>query len=140
MLRRGSTATSLSVPSPQSTDSCMYQAYDVLRSQGLYLYDLREMFPRLEQITIGRRCLAGASGPASHFKRGECCAAFEVEKYFKSLLSHVKVCSSLSSAHCARLQGQEKENTCFVVLHTLGRSNQPSLERLKLTGEMAHCM
>ena len=74
MLRRGRTATSLSVPRHKlkSEKDCMYHAMGVLRSQGLKLYGLEEWFPRLEQITIGRRCPTEASNPPSRYSCKAC--------------------------------------------------------------------
>ena len=91
MLRRGFTATVLSVPHHQSTEDCMYHALDVLRSQGLYLYDLDQSFPILEQITMGRRCPTEASNPPSHYSCKDCRDADILRLRFSRLLSRVKV-------------------------------------------------
>ena len=57
MLRRGSTATSLSLPGHQSTAACMKPAMYFLREQGLCLYHFRKLHPRVG-ISILGKCLA----------------------------------------------------------------------------------
>ena len=102
MLRRGYTTTSLSVPSQQSADDCLHHAMESLTAQGLELYlsDLGSVFPILKQMTIGRRCVTGASKPLSH---DSCKDSFSLQLHFGCLLSKgVKVCPSSSPAQPTR--------------------------------------
>ena len=102
MLRRGCTATSLSIPCQrQSVVDCLSNAFDVtswtiLRSQGLdiYLYELGRTFPALKQMTIGRRCMTETSKPQSHKDFRDCNHDdIRLQCHFGLLLSKVKVCS-----------------------------------------------
>ena len=104
MLRRGCTATSLSLPGHQSTVSCFYGAMQVLTSQSLYLYDMGCYFPRLEQITIGGKCLAEAPKPVlrARYFCSQCQRAFSLQNNFRSLLTDVKVRSSSFSASATK--------------------------------------
>ena len=90
MLKRGRTATSLSVPGHQSARLCVYDAMNVLRLQGLNLWGLRGFFPKLEQITISGQCLA--SGATSRSTCSGCFEAFCLHLSFNFLLSDVRVC------------------------------------------------
>ena len=94
MLRRGHTATSLSIPGHQSTLDCLSHAMTL---QGSHLCGVLNGLPNLEQITVGGGCLATASVPTSRFDCMECRNAFVMQMYFGSFLSRVKVCSSSSS-------------------------------------------
>ena len=121
MLRRGCTATSLSVPGHHSIVNCVHQATHVLSMEGLCLYDLKKAFPRLEQITMSGRCPASASDSASHYYCEQCCGAFFLQNRFRSLLANVRVCSSFPSAQSSRYAWR---SSCFVGLLTLGSSQE----------------
>ena len=101
MLRRGCTATSLSVPTQQQTVvDCLSNAFDVTswtvsRSQGLdiYLYELGSSFPALNQMTIGKRCMTETSTSVSHEDFRDCDHDdIRLQCHFGLLLSRVKVC------------------------------------------------
>ena len=105
VLRRGCTTTSLSVPGYEHTSPCIRHAMDALshlRLLGAHLYDLGTVFPKLEQISVGRsrrRCQDDDYDP-------RCCTfdgvPFDTQTYFGPLISNAKVCSSSSSARATR--------------------------------------
>ena len=104
MLKRGRTATSLSVPGHQSPAKCVQLAQvehtmNILRSQGLRLHDLCGHFPRIEQIIIGGVCLAGAYSPRLRYCCRECTEGSKLQVYFGFSLLDIKVCFSSYSAH-----------------------------------------
>ena len=93
MLRRGRTATSLSVPGHQSAHPCVYSTMDVLRSQGIHVYNLGRVFSSLEQITVGGRCPSRASAPeSSYYNCRDCLEAKVFHESFRAFLANVKVC------------------------------------------------
>ena len=92
VLKRGYTATSLSVPSHQSRLDCVAHAVNDLGLQGLYLHDLCEHFPSLEQVTIGGVCTTGPATLLSRYYCGNCHEGFEMHVFFRALLSDIKVC------------------------------------------------
>ena len=102
MLRRGCTATSLCIPGhcDQSTLNGFYGAMQTLASQSPYLFNMGNYFLRVEQITIGGRCLTEAPNPVSRARYlcSQCQRATYLHSSFRSLLANVKVCSSSSSA------------------------------------------
>ena len=67
-------------------------------SRGPRLYGVFNGLPKLEQITVGGRCLATASVlVASRFFCRECRKALTMQVYFSYLLTNIKVCSFSSS-------------------------------------------
>ena len=99
MLRRGRTATSLSVPGHQSAIPCVYSTMDVLRSQGIHGYDLGKFFSSLEQITVGGRCPSRASAPVLSYNTcRHCLEDYIFHKDFRAFLADVKVC------YCSTMQ------------------------------------
>ena len=113
MLKRGRTATSLSVPGHQSPAKCVQHTMNILRLQGLRLHDLCGYFPRIEQTTIGGVCLAGASSPRSRYCCKECTEGAKLQVYFGFSLLDIKVCFSSSSAHAIRTLVMFCEVTSF---------------------------
>ena len=96
VVRRGGTATSLSIPGHYRTEDCLQHAMDVLISKGLdiCLCHMGNIFTNLKQMTIGRRCVTEASNPLLYDSCKECHDAILLELRFDCLLSEVKVCSS----------------------------------------------
>ena len=91
VLKRGYTATSLSLPGHQSPSDYAFHTMNVLRLRGIYLHDMCKHFPRLEQVTIGRICLAKPPTLGSRYYCGECHEGFGMHLYFRAWLSGIKV-------------------------------------------------
>ena len=103
VLRRGRTTTSLSVPGHQSTFTCVHSTMDVLRLQGIHDHDYGQVFPSLEQITIGSRCPSRASAPMSrYYDCKDCHGTFILHERFRAFLADVKVCCWTSFARAVR--------------------------------------
>ena len=98
MLRRGCTAISLSVSGHQSTANGLEDAIKALRLPSIYMLKLGILFPRLQQISTGGKCLAKPSHPIMLYSCRDCFVIFLTHSCVGPLLSNVKVCSSLSSA------------------------------------------
>ena len=95
MLRRGRTTTSLSVPGYVHTSNRLRHAMGALSHQrllGAHLFDLGTVFPRLEQISVGR-----SNGRLNYVYDPRCCTGdavpFDTQTYFGPLISNAKVCS-----------------------------------------------
>ena len=96
VVRRGGTATSLSIPGHYRTEDCLPHAMNVLRSEGfdICMCHMGNIFPELKQMTIGRRCVTEASNPSLYDSCKDCHDAILLQLHFDCLLSKVRVCSS----------------------------------------------
>ena len=97
MLRRGRTTTSLSVPGYEHTSPRICRAMEPLRLLGPDQCDLGLVFPRLEQISVGR-----SRRRLNYVYDSGCCTGdaepFDTQTYFGPLISNAKVCSSSLAA------------------------------------------